>query len=301
MAPCCASAWKAADDSISPSDLNKTDGAQYVGHESVWRLFIANEAGDLDPAVSRLGQLPVVPDLRTVFIRWIPHRRQIGEPITYLLEAQDDKPQRRPHVVEYSTDGGDTWAISPPGWTIKVCPDQIGILFDGDDIPDELYNAGENARLRITGTVFGDGRITYKALKQAWAASARTVEQVISRPDKFQKRWRHEYGDYASELTGAVDEVDDSANIQDFAEQLRDQNQYAEVDCEFRLPGWHIEYEIGDLISKVAGRELNLDAAPATAPANRYSQIVERRFEMTKEGGPSTVLIVDRGVTELPK
>jgi hypothetical protein len=64
------------------------------------------------------------------------------------------------------------------------------------------------------------------------------------------------------------------------------------------LPGWHVEYKIGDLLTKVAGREISLNAAPSGASENRYVQIVERRFENSDSGGPSTVLIVDRGVAQ---
>ena len=167
-------------------------------------------------------------------------------------------------------------------------------------IPEELYDAGSAGRLRITGSVFADSRINSTATRNAWAVNGRTIEQVLVKPEKFQYRFRNIAGTYASVLTGSADTKDDSTPISDFAEAIRDQNQYAEVDCEFRLPGWHIEYQIGDLITKIAGREINLDAAPANAPVNRYAQIVERRFEMTASGGPATVLIVDRGVRDNP-
>ena len=292
-------AWASTHDSVSLADLAK-DAAAYVGKESVWRLWIANEAGDIDPAVSRLGQTPTVPDLRSIFTKYIPHRRTLGEPLTLLdgTAASDaNERQRRPIVVEWSDDGGTTWQPLKDEWSVKLCPDQIGILFDSQSPPQELYDAGSNARVRVTGTIFGDGRIGYLAEKQTFAVNGRRVLQVINRPDKFQKRWRQSSGTYASVLTGAVDEKDDSTEIQDFAEKLRDQNHYAEVDCEFRLPGWHLEYKIGDLISKIEGREINLDAAPASAPVYRFPQIVERRFEMSA-AGPSTVLVVDRGTSQ---
>jgi hypothetical protein len=292
-------AWAATHDAVSATDLAK-DGAGYAGKETVWRLWIANEAGDLDPATSRLGQTPTVPDLRSIFVKAIPHRRVLGEPLTYLSGtpgASGQERQRQPIVVEWSDDGGATWNPLLEDWTIKLCPDQIGVLFDSKAIPQELYTAGSSARVRVTGTVFGDSRISYRAEKEEWAANGRTVVQVVTRPDKFQKRFRVSSGDFASVLSGTADTRDDSTAIQDFAEKLRDQNHYAEVDCEFRLPGWHLEYKIGDLITKINGREINLDSAPDTAPSNRYPQIVERRFEMG-EGGPSTVLIVDRGVSQ---
>jgi len=290
-------AWPAAADALDEDELAK-DGTEYSSNMTAWRMWIANEAGDLDPATSRLGQTPTVPDFGDIFTIATPHRRVMGEPLTY--QSQDDiadnRQQRRPIVVEYSIDGGTTWLAAEDSWTIKLCPDQIGVYFDNKTIPSELYAAGSSARVRVTGTIKGDYRVRGYAAKQSWAVNGRTNELVLFMPEKFQNRFRQSTGSYASVLTGTADTRDDNTEAEDYAEKIRDQNHYAEVDCEFRLPGWHIEYKIGDLITKVAGREISVDAAPETAPTRRYVQIVERRYEMTREGGPSTVLIVDRGV-----
>lgn len=289
--------WPAAADTIAKADLAK-DGASYAANVSAWRLWIANEAGDISPSTSRLGQTPTVPDFGSVFTIATPHRRTLGEPLTYQTDENigSGKPQRRPIVVEYSTDGGTAWQPAEDTWTIKLCPDQIGIYFDSKEIPEELYDAGSNARVRVTGTIKGDYRCRGYAAKQSWAVNARTVEQVLFMPDKFQHRYRQATGSFASVLTGTADTRSDLTEAEDYAQKVRDQNHYADVDCEFRLPGWHTEYKIGDLITKVAGREISIDGAPDTAPVRRYVQIVERRYEMSREGGPATVLIVDRGV-----
>ena len=292
--------WPAAADTITEVDLAK-DGASYPTNVSAWRLWIANEAGDINPTTSRLGQTPTVPDLGSVFTIATPHRRTMGEPLTYQTDDEigSGKPQRRSIVVEYSVDGGYVWLPEESGWTIKLCPDQIGIFFDGKEIPTELYEAGSLARVRVTGTVKGDYRCRGYAAKQSWSVNARIVEQVLFMPEKFQRRYRHLYGEFASVLSGTADEKSDLAEAEDYAEKVRDQNHYADIDCEFRLPGWHIDYAIGDIITKVAGREISCDGAPESAPVRRYVQIVERRFEMSATGGPSTVLIVDRGVVPL--
>ena len=178
-----------------------------------------------------------------------------------------------------------------------MCPDQIGVYFDGMDIPQELYDAGNNWRLRITGTVAGDSRLTTTANKTANAVNGRVYEQTFVMPTKFVKRWRQTTGTYQSKLNavGSVaDEQNDQYTLDAFAVALRDQNHFAEIDCEFRLPGWTVYYEIGDIITKIAGREISLNAAPVGSTVQRYVQIVERRFEMNKDG-PFTVLIVDRG------
>lgn len=293
--------WPIASDTIAAEDLAK-DGTQYPTHVNAWRLWIANEAGDIEPTLERLGQIPTVPDLGGVFTIATPHRRTLGEPLTYQNDAEigDNKKQRQPIKVEYSINGGTTWLpTEEQNWTIKLCPDQIGVYFDGNEIPQELYDAGSSARVRVTGTVKGDYRVRGFALKQAHAVNARTNEQVLFLPEKFQHKWRQEDGPFASVLTGDADERADNTPAEDYAEKIRDQSHHAEIDCEFRLPGWHIEYKIGDLITKVAGRELAMDGATETSPTRRYVQIVERRFEMSRDGGPSTVLIVDRGVAPL--
>ena len=290
-------AWSAAADTLDESALAK-DGADYPTNQTVWRLWIANEAGDIDPAVVRLGQTPTVPDFGSVFTIATPHRRTMGEPLTYQGDENLDygKKQRKPIVVEYSIDGGATWLPVEDGWTIKLCPDQIGIYFDSKDVPTELYAAGASARVRVTGTIKSDYRCRGYAAKQAWAVNARIVEQVLMMPEKFQRRFRNSSGAFASVLTGEADERNDLMEAEDYAEKIRDQNHYADMNCEFRLPGWHLQYAIGDLITRVAGREISIDAAPSTAPVRRYVQIVERRYEMSEGGGPSTILIVDRGV-----
>jgi len=124
----------------------------------------------------------------------------------------------------------------------------------------------------------------------------------LVQPDKYRKATRQTTGPFATRYDATnyphSFTVDDTSLISVQAEAIRNQNHFADVSCEFRLPGWHTEYKIGDLITKIAGREISLNAAPTGASQNRYVQIVERRFESSDNGGPSTVLIVDRGVAQ---
>lgn len=292
-------AWDAEGDNLEGTDLDKSDeNSDYVGKELVWRQWIANEAGDLDESRD-FGSLDfTVPRLDEVFTTWVPHRRNIEEPLTYV--GADEKKQRRPILVEYSTDAGASWLPIPENWPVKLLPDQIGILFDGDQPPDELITAGDEARVRITGTIAGDARLQGLAERGGGtlAANGRLFEQVLMAEDKFQFRKRLDSGDYKSvftDITGTTaDEIDHTDEILDYAEKIRDQNHHAEVDAEFRLPGLHLEYEIGDLITSIDGRNINLDAASSASATHRYPQIVQRIFEFGDDG-PFTVLTVDRG------
>jgi hypothetical protein len=286
--------WASTGDTKTPFDLRK-DGPEYEDNQTTWRLFIANEAGDISTTTSRFGQTPIMPALQNVFSYYVPHRRTLDEPLT--LASGTTQPQRLSQFLEYSVDSGTTWKPAEESWSFKLCPNQIGVYFDGMDIPQELYDAGNDWRLRITGTVAGDARIKTTAAKTGNAVNGRVFEQVLAMPEKFVKRWRQTTGTYQSKLntTGSTaDEQNDQTALDAYAVKLRDQNHFAEVDCEFRLPGWHTYYQIGDVITKIAGREISLNAAPSGSSVQRYVQIVERRFEMGPDG-PSTVLVVDRG------
>jgi hypothetical protein len=300
-------AWSSAVDAYEPYRLAQ-DGPDYEENQSAWRLWIANEAGDLDTTVSRFGQLPEVPDFwNTAFAWFTPHRRVMEDPITMIPSdpastsgPTDNRLQRIPILLEYSIDGGINWKPAEDGWSYKVCPDQIGVYFDGHDIPVELHEAGNNHRLRLTGTIASDERLKHTAFKSATnAVNGRVFEKVFIAGDKFQwaERKSGTFGSRFAATDYPADERDDSDAIQSYAEKLRDQNQFADLSCEFRLPGWHDEYKIGDLLTEVDGRELSLNAAPSGSTVQRYVQIVERRFEMGS-GGPETVLIVDRGVAQ---
>lgn len=309
--------WPKAKDTLDAWTLQR-DGDDYAGNETVWRLWIANEGADWDPATDSTGRpggavsIPYFGTLTSPVTHYTNgevfpgiervHRRVLEEPLTTSRTAgSTQREQRLPHVVEYSTDSGSTWKPAEPHWSIQILPDQIGVLFDGHELPMELYEAGGNARLRITGTVASNKRIEYIAGQvSADAVNGRPVRQVLVQPDKFRRMERQATGPFTSVLIAdhaTSETVDNSTEIEEQAKAIRDQNHFADVTAEFRLPGWHVEYKIGDLVTKVAGREISLNAAPAGASENRYVQIVERRFE-NGDGGPSTVLIVDRGVAQ---
>lgn len=119
---------------------------------------------------------------------------------------------------------------------------------------------------------------------------------VLHLPEKFQDRKVQRTGDFASQIPSSVgDERDDSEEIEDYAIEIRDRNNGAELDCELSLPGIHVDaYEIGDLITEIDGREVSLNAASTEDPTPRYPQITEVRVEINDDG-PKTILVLDRG------
>jgi hypothetical protein len=288
--------WAAADDSTSSSALDKTASGSgyYSSKQLVWRAWGANEAGDLTGLRSDAHAAGDPPDLTSVFPgAYIPHRRTIDEPISMYGQTV-----RIPFYLEYSTDGGTTWALCKDEFGAKLMPDMIGVLFDADVPPEELKAAGDNARLRITGTVAGDSRLRGFAAKQEYSVNGRNVRMTLNLPEKFQDRRVQTTGDFASTIpSSSTDTRNDTDAIEDYAEEIRDRNNGAEVDAEISMPGFHVGedgYEIGDLITAIEGRDVSLNAASAEDPNPRYPQITEIRLEVTDKG-PRTVLVLDRG------
>ena len=291
--------WLTEDDEKTASQLDKSDPeSEYILFPTTWRLWVANESGDYTG--TRI-EIEAALDLSSVFSRWLPHRREAEDPFTY-QGSVDGKKQRRQIFVEYTTDIEALevkWVILPDDFGQPfVLPDQIGILFTGNTPPEALIGAGDKAGVRITCVVAGDAKLVGDAARKLIGpVNGRVVELVLDMPQKFRKNWVQKDGDYASTL--ALDEAgaetaDDSIAITTYAEKIRDDHEVAELDCEFSLPGLHIEYKIGDLITKINGREISLDQASVDATLPRYPQIT--KIEWRYNPGPETILTVDRGV-----
>ncbi|MCA9013603.1 MAG: hypothetical protein KDB01_27820, partial [Planctomycetaceae bacterium] len=95
-----------------------------------------------------------------------------------------------------------------------------------------------------------------------------------------------------------ADVHDDRAAIIQFSKDILRPMLNAEFDGNFILPGWAHpnEYKIGDLITKINGREISLNQSADFTP--QYMQITGIEYELSDETGPQTRLIVDRGVRE---
>ena len=281
-------AWPESQDTLTADELKKSEtGSRYTQYPTVWRLWAANEDGGLKDLRTTTQPAGDPPDLTTVFTNYTPHRRRLEPPLTY--QGESGEKTRRDVFVETSNNGGG-W--TPYAGTVAILPDQIGILFSEDKPPPEAM--GDTARVRVTGTIAGDFRIEGEATRQSSAVNGRNVWLELDRPEKFVDRAVQTTGTWASELSGPADEQDDTAAITTYAEKLRDEAGHAEIDCEFKLPGIHLYYEIGDLLTTIEGRNVTLDQASSGAGTSVYVQVTKRTFRWD-QNGPVTVLTVDRG------
>ncbi len=292
-------AWAESDDALAVSALKKQDGSSYAAHQHAHRKWVAGESGDYYDL--RSDDLTAdVPSFDDVFDVWVPHRMKAEEPLTYLADGTTD-PHGHPILVEYSTDAGTSWApiTDEIAGNMLLLPDELGILFNSDEPPEDLRDSGgetiDDIRLRMTCTLTGCSRIVGEAERQGTAVNSRDNKLTLQMAERFLDQQVVKSGTYASQLySGAAgaEEQDDSTEIQTYAETLRDQYETAEIACTIRLAGFH-DYKIGDLITKVEGREIGLNEASAEGTA-RYPQITQ--IVETLEGGPHTELRCDRGV-----
>jgi len=288
--------WSEDDDSLTADDLKRKGGASYPTKPTVRRLFTAGEGGGL--VGLRSDVLVAVPEFDGTggFSLAAQYRRKVMPPLTY--QGKAGKKTRRDVILETVAEGtGDREEYAG---SFGILPDQIGVLITDDELPSEIMNADY---LLLTCTIEGDSRIEGVAEREAHAVNGRDVWLELDLSDKFGRRWVVATGnEHASKLDGdaaGADTVDDSTAIQEYAEALLAQGGYAELDCEFTLPGIHLHYEIGDLITNIAGREVSLDAASATAPAAVYPQVTKRTFRYHPDTGPETILTLDRGVPQV--
>lgn len=276
--------WPEGKDALSRDDLGKEEGAEYAANKTVWRLWSANLGGDW----FNVRPETLTPDLSDLFDVYIPHRREAERPFTWLDAAK--RITYPDVVVEWSLDNGATWAEAQGSITIDES--DVQVLFEDDLPPEELMTAGTDAKMRITCVVSGDSQLSFTAIPTAAAVNARPLRQVIHNPQRFRKHSKTAAGGYASVLAGDADVADDSAAIQAYAIGLRDLQGFAELDCEFQLPGIHLAYEIGDQITEIDGREIDLNAASAFSGNQFYPQVIKRQF--VYQPHPMTILTLDR-------
>lgn len=293
--------WSEDEDDLGVDDLRRSDKeSQFATSPNAWRLWVANEAGDWtdtrDPAYS-------VPDFSTIFSTYVPKRRPIDDCLT--LDAQ--KVRRKP-LVECYID--EAWTQAPPEWGYTVLTDQLGIRFTGDTPPEALVSMGEDARIRITGTIKGDVRIESARNNLDGSPLGRTARMVVDVSDRFFDRKRIEYGkdadptfplvdgtsfdfystfskrreetddgfeefpgDRASEGT-LVDSADDTDDIQDYADKLVEVEGAADLTVSATTFGIATEFEIGDLIEKVEGREISFNRQSVDSGDERFPQVI---------------------------
>lgn len=325
--------WRNSEDAFTADELAISDGSQYDAHKTAHRLWICNEWAGYTGNRTEGGTYPVgdPPLFGQIFaVRMTDRsgadvvaesvsqvRKRVPEPpLTYQGSSTDKV--RRDILLQYSEDSGTTWievSSKIGGWA--VLGDQMGIIFTDDKPPQVIMDAFEagTLKMRMTCTVASDHNL-YNAgtdsvdVSDPASVQGRQRRLTLNRADTF----RHWYvlgksspdasldaSPYVSVLADDVagaEEYDDREALAEYSDAQLRNIRHAEFDATFVLPGWHTEYKIGDLLSKINGREVGLNQS-ADSEDPRYLQITGIEWELSDDDGPTTRIIVDRGINEV--
>jgi hypothetical protein len=319
--------WRNSEDALTPDELAISDGDQYAEHKTAHRLWIANEWlgwSDNRTGAYEVGLNLVALALGTYSLTGngqnypvLRPKLILEPPLTY--QGSGDDKVRRDILLEYSIDSGVTWTeVSSKigGWA--VLGDQVGIIFTDDKPPQDIWDAfqDETLRMRVTGTVASPTNYyNYDTDTPDFndsSAIMRARRLVLDRSSEF-RHWfvLGKNNPAGSGIGGTNDSVlkddvagaethDDRQALYDFAAATLRNVMHAEYDADFTLPGWHTEYKIGDLLSKINGREVGLNQS-ADAEDPRYLQITGIEWELSDDDGPTTRIIVDRGINDVKR
>jgi hypothetical protein len=241
---------------------------------AVGRLWVANEAGDY---IGRRPQFETPPDFGPEFI---PKRRKIEACLRY----QDDtgqEGQRRPAFVEYREAPAETWKpLTASGiGDFRILTNQIGIWFS----KQALQLLDPAVELRITGTIPSDERLKGIYDDTATSVNGSEFEIVLDETSQFHYRERMSTGDFASVLDGPSDLADDSGPADDFAERIGQIQRAATVGGTPQLTGFRNDYEIGQLITGIQGRNISFNCLSLESGKEAFPQITSVRFEVVGE------------------
>jgi len=327
--------WTNAEDAFTADELAISDGTEYSAHKTAHRLWVCNEWAGYNGYRTEGGDYPIgePPLFSQIFaVRMTDRddspivaesmsqvRKRIPEPpLTY--QGSSTEKVRRDILVQYSDDDGTTWievSSKIGGWA--VLGDQMGIIFTDDKPPEaimEAFAAG-TLQMRMTCTVASDHNLYNAGTDSVHSSDPGSVQGrqrrlTLNRADTF----RHWYvlgktspdasldsSPYVSVLADDVagaEEHDDRTALAEYSDAQLRNIRHAEFDANFTLPGWHTEYKIGDLLSKINGREVGLNQS-ADEEDPRYLQITGIEWELSDEDGPTTKIIVDRGIGDRVK
>ena len=283
--------WSTSDDNTDLQDMQISNPLSdfHTTKQKVWRKWIGNEAGDID-VLEVGGRTVFYPQFDSVFGEgnWVARRRRMGRCLQF-----DETEKRAAPVVEWMSPYTQQWEEIPPEWACTILDDQIGVYFSGDTPPLELVNAGANARVRITGTIKGDKRVQSTSTRRNTSPNINTIKLFIDLSDRFHDRQVITTGDYASEAaTGGngSDEQQNGEEMLDYLDDLQDIEDSAAIQAEFTLFGLHFEYEIGDSIESIAGRDISLNRNAEERKDKKYPQITAIRHLWQQQ---RTVLTLD--------
>lgn len=263
--------WPEEDDATTDGDVTTR----------AWRWWVGNEAGDHCGLRTVVQPIPDTPlDLSSVFDEYVYKRRFFEDCLAY----RESGTVRRPVFVEWSDDGGDTWQPVPEEWGYRVLTHELGIMFTGETPPEDLVAAGDDARIRVTGTIRGDKRLRKRASLQPASPVNMDVELFLDVSDRFFDRQQHNIVPFNSVLIlEEADERDDADALQTFATETQKRVQSAVVRVAVALEGIQLGYQVSDMLTELDGRKISFDRNAKSSGSSRYVQVIGIRWDVLQQ------------------
>lgn len=304
------------------------DAASGVNRDK-YRLYIADESGEGHWEYAANKTLKVALDLSGLFPddddgdRTYSRRRRPGKAN---LNTLDDRGKPLKAQLHISTDfngesfspsvwdGSGTWQPVNGGW--ELLKDRLGIRLTCED--PEQWNIGKDAGadpqaksrtvrgvtaqanpsddveqfyLRLTTVIEGDRRPVPMIAKRK--SSALKFDRVLyaHAKESYVKQYIAANSLYQDNLGTTAIKRDDTDKIEAFAAQLQQAHENPAIAGDIMIPHLDRGYELGDAISKVAGRNLSLlvNAGTDQGEAKRFPLVVSRVWNF---GGRQTTTLM---------
>lgn len=287
--------WDPAYDEYERDQLKNTEFTdEYLQEEPAiefaWRRWVLNEGGDY------IGTRPEITDQfppgvksrleAAGVLQWmVPRRREFKPTLTLKADGEPIGPTKGIEI-EWSSDG-ETW--NPAGkWSIELLEKECGILIGSTEIPEELFDAGDTAKIRVTATIETDFRITGFAERQGSSPIVAPVTAILDLDSQFHWRQVTTLSKYKSGNRPSLAE-DDRDALQGFVESLRDRFDSVDVTGAVTLEGVdQHDYTVGDRVAGIKGKNISFKARKDGAV---YPQIAAITYDIE---GQRTILHMQR-------
>lgn len=271
--------WPVSEDSLDRENLT-TLSATAKAHPHAGHKLVLNESGawtGLRPEITATTDLTAVFDGDPT----LPTCRKLKPCLSQVTDAASNQLESRGIWLEWLDPADATW--KKPKWSFSVLQLECGIWLE--TIPEELWTAIQDdpttTGVRVTATIEGDTRLYATAERDDESPNFDDITLWLNLSDKFHDRQVHTSSIFYSDAATA-DVTNDLIQLQAYVSQVRGLEDAAELSCSAILEGIdHPEYQIGDLITRVNGRNLELSRNnPGLFVDKRYLQIVGITYDL---------------------
>lgn len=282
--------WKVSEDGTDKEAFEQSSTSAHDKPHAI-RKWIYNESGawaGLRPEITFFT------DLTSLFggDPTLPTCRKFLPCISRVTDEATDKLESRGYLVEWLDPADSIW--KKVKWSYSVLQLELGIWFES--FPQELWDALQDdpatARVRITATIEGDTKLYATAERQSSSPNADDITLRLNLGNKFHDRGVHSSSVFIADIASA-DVTNDQIPLQAYVAAVRGVEDSAELSCSVTLEGWdHPEYQIGDLVTRVAGRNISLVRNnKSLGVTERYLQIMGITYNVGEKGQTMELLL----------